>query len=106
MSESFTVSKKALEALERDLERAQERLDEAQYEADDLYRQVELMRSILNDLDGEKWQIVAINVTPRMMEIAASLRGKSWAELRDLNAEYERLALEHAVYAPTEQVAA
>jgi chromosome segregation ATPase len=106
MSEPLAVSKKALEALKRDLDYANDRLDEAQAEVDDLEKQIAEMRSILEDRDGEKWTIVAIHVTPEMEALAKQARGKGWSEVREINGRYERLAIENAVYAPIEQVSA
>jgi predicted nucleic acid-binding Zn-ribbon protein len=44
-------------------------------------------------------EIVHVQMTPELQDLAAQARGKSWDELRDLNARYERIALQHAVIA-------
>ena len=96
-------SKKAIENLEYELWRAQERLQEAEDEVDYYESEIAKMRTVLDGEATGEFEIVAVNVTPAMTELAKRGRGKSWGELRTINDEYERMAAENAVYAPIAQ---
>lgn len=100
------ASKEAIENLRFELLHAERRLEEALAETDWLTDEINRMEKVIAGTGGDDYEITAINVTPEMNAIAQQARGKAWDELRTLNATYERLAYQNAVYAPVKESAA
>lgn len=97
--------------LEADIDELDRRIDDlenerrgAEYEMDEIDMRIEaLERSLGYAVHDGDMQIIHVTITPEMQELAAQARGKSWDELRELNAQYERIALRHAVVAEVDE---